>query len=210
MERVSLDVSPRQKVGKGVARALRRQGIIPAVLYRKGSSMALQLDGKEISRLISRSAGEKVIVDLKFPDEVRQALIKDYQRDPVYGELLHVDFQEILATETVRVAVHLAIKGEPIGVKRDKGILQYGIRDIEIECLPDRIPGHIDVDVSNLGLGQSIHVRDIKLGEGIKVLTDPNDVIASVTAVKEEVTAAPTTEIAEPEVIKKGKKVEEE
>lgn len=210
MERISLDVTARQKAGKGVARALRREGIIPAVLYRKGNSMALQLSAKEISRLISRMAGEKMIVDLKFPNEVKQAIIKDYQRDPVYGELLHVDFQEISATESVKVAVHLVIKGEPIGVKRDKGVLQYGIRDIEIECLPDRIPGHIDVDVSNLGLGQSIHVRDIKLGEGIKILTDPNDVIALVTAVKEEISAAPTAEITEPEVIKKGKKVEED
>lgn len=210
MERISLDVSARQKAGKGVARALRRKGFVPAVLYRKGNSMALQLSAKEISRLISRIAGEQVIVDLKFPNEIKQAIIKDYQRDPVYGELLHVDFQEISATESVKVAVHLVIKGEPIGVKRDKGVLQYGIRDIEIECLPDRIPGHIDVDVSNLGLGQSIHVRDIKLSEGIKILTDPNDVIASVTAVKEEISAAPTSEIAEPEVIKKGKKVEEE
>jgi large subunit ribosomal protein L25 len=210
MERILLDVLPRQKTGKGIARALRREGIIPAVLYRKGNSISLQLDGREISRLISRTAGEKVIVDLKFPNEVRQAIIKDYQKDPVYGELLHVDFQEILATETVKVAVHLAIKGEPIGVKRDKGVLQYGIRDIEIECLPDRIPGHVDVDVSNLGLGQSIHVRDIKLGEGIKILTDPNDVVASVTAVKEEIAAPVAAEIAEPEVIKKGKKIEEE
>lgn len=211
MEKITVAAEPRQRIGKGGARALRREGLLPAILYRKGNAMAVQLNAKEISRIIGRTAGEQVILNLQFPNETRQAIIKDFQKDPVLGDLLHVDFQEISATEAIRVAVHLAIKGEPIGVKRDKGVLQYGIREIEIECLPDRIPGHIDVDVSNLGLGQSIHVGDLRLGEGIKVITDPKDVIVSVTAVKEEVAApAPVAEIAEPEVIKKGKKVEEE
>lgn len=210
MERIILGVEPRHRTGKGGARALRREGYVPAVLYKKGSSTALQLNEREISRLISRTAGEQIIVNLQFPDETKQAIIKDFQRDPVLGNLLHVDFQEISATETIRVAVHLVIKGEPIGVKRDKGVLQYGIREIEVECLPDKIPGHIDVDVSNLGLGQSIHVGDLVLGEGIKVLTDPKDVVVAVTAVKEEVAAPAAPEVVEPEVIKKGKKVEEE
>jgi large subunit ribosomal protein L25 len=124
-----------------------------------------------------------------------------------------VDFQEVLATEEIRVMVHVITSGEPVGVKRDGGILQYGIREIEIECLPDKIPGHIQVDVSQLGIAQSIHVGDLKLAEGIRVLTDADDVIATVTAVREEV-AAPEAEAApevvEPEVIKKGKKPAEE
>jgi large subunit ribosomal protein L25 len=126
------------------------------------------------------------------------------------GNLLHVDFQEILATETIKVMVHIVIKGVPIGVKRDKGLLQYGLRDIEIECLPDKIPGHIDVDVTNLEIGHSIHVSDLKVGEGIRILTDPNEVIATVVGIKEEVTAPVEAgvEAAEPEVIKKGKKEE--
>ena len=210
MERITINVEPRQKIGKGGARSLRREGYVPAVLYKKGSSTVVQLNEKEISRLISRTAGEQIIVNLQFPDEARQAIIKDFQRDPVLGNLLHVDFQEISATETIKVAVHIVLKGEPIGVKRDKGVLQYGIREIEVECLPDRIPGHIDVDVSNLEVGQSIHVEDLRLGEGIKVLTDPKDVIVAVTAVKEEVAAPAAPEVVEPEVIKKGKKVEEE
>jgi len=210
MERITINVEPRQKIGKGGARSLRREGYVPAVLYKKGSSTVVQLNEKEISRLISRTAGEQIIVNLQFPDETRQAIIKDFQRDPVLGNLLHVDFQEISATETIKVAVHIVLKGEPIGVKRDKGVLQYGIREIEVECLPDRIPGHIDVDVSNLEVGQSIHVEDLRLGEGIKVLTDPKDVIVAVTAVKEEVAAPAAPEVVEPEVIKKGKKVEEE
>ncbi len=211
MERVTLGVEKREKLGKGGARSLRRSGIIPAILYKGGNSLPVQLSVKELSRFVSKTAGEQVIVNLQFPDDTKQAIVKDYQVDPVMGNLLHVDFQEISATEAIRVMVHVAIKGEAIGVKRDKGVLQHGLREIEIECLPDKIPGHIDVDVTNMGLGQSIHVRDLKLGEGIKVLTDPDEVLATVIAVKEEVAApaAAPAETVEPEVIKKGKKEEE-
>jgi large subunit ribosomal protein L25 len=211
MERVTLGVEKREKSGKGGARSLRRSGVIPAILYKGGNSLPVQLSGKELSQFISKTAGGQVIVNLKFPDDTKQAIVKDYQVDPVMGNLLHVDFQEISATEAIRVMVHVVIKGEAIGVKRDKGILQHGLREIEIECLPDKIPGHVDVDVTNMGLGQSIHVSDLKLGEGIKVLTDPDEVLATVIAVKEEVAApaAVPAETVEPEVIKKGKKEEE-
>ncbi|GER94549.1 50S ribosomal protein L25 [hot springs metagenome] len=210
MERVTLSVGKREMLGKGGARSLRRNGIIPAILYKGGSSLPVQISGRELSQFISKTAGEQVIVDLQFPDGTKQAIVKDYQVDPVMGNLLHVDFQEVSATEAIRVTVHVVIKGEAIGVKRDKGVLQYGLREIEIECLPDKIPGHIDVDVSNLGIGQSIHVRDLKLPGDIKVLTDPDEVLATVIAVKEEVAAAAVpAEAVEPEVIKKGKKEEE-
>ncbi len=210
MERATLNVEKREKSGKGGARSLRRGGIIPAVLYKGGNSLPVQLSGKELSQFISKTAGEQVIVNLQFSDDTKQAIVKDYQKDPVIGNLLHVDFQEISATETMRVSVHVVIKGEAIGVKRDKGLLQHGLRDIEIECLPDKIPGHIDVDVTHLGIGHSIHVSDLKIGEGIRILTDPHEVLATVIGIKEEV-AAPVeaaVEAAEPEVIKKGKKEE--
>ncbi len=210
MERVTLSVEKRGKTGKGGARSLRRSGFIPAVLYKGGDSLPVQLAAKELSRFISKTAGEQIIVNLQFSDDMKQAIVKDYQKDPIVGDLLHVDFQEISATELLRVAVHVAVKGEAIGVKRDKGLLQHGLREIEIECLPDNIPGHIDVDVTNLGIGQSIHVGDLKLGEDIKVLTGPNEVLVSVAAVKEEAAAPAAAEIAEPEVIKKSKKVEGE
>ncbi|MGE5238441.1 MAG: 50S ribosomal protein L25 [Chloroflexota bacterium] len=211
MERITLEVEKRDRLGKGGARSLRRSGIIPAVLYRGGSATAVQLSEKNLSQFISKTAGEQVVAHLKFPDDLKQAIVKDYQVDPVKGHLLHVDFQEILATEEVRVMVHAVITGEAVGVKRDGGIMQYGIRDIEIECLPDKIPGHITVDISSLGVGQSVHVSDLQLGEGVRVLTDPDEVLVTITAVREEVPvveAAP--EVAEPEVIKKGKKAEEE
>jgi len=214
MERVTLNVEKRDKSGKGNARSLRRSSIIPAIIYRGGASMPLQLSARELSQFISRTAGEQVIVDLKFSDDTKQAIVKGYQVDPVMGNLLHVDFQEISATETLKVHVHVVIKGEAIGVKRDKGMLQHGIREIEIECLPDAIPGHVAVDVSSLLIGQTLHVSDLKLSDNIRILTDPDEMLATIINVKEEVVVAPeaaaVAEKVEPEVVKKGKKTEEE
>lgn len=212
MERITLNAEKRDKAGKGIARSLRRHGVVPAVLYRGGSSMPIKINSKELTGFVQATAGEQVMVNLQFPDgENRLALMKDYQVDPVIGELLHSDFFEVSLSEEIKVTVHLTTKGEPVGVKRDGGILQHGVREIEIQCLPDRIPGHIAVDVKDLEVGKSIHVSDLVLGEGIKVITDPDEVIATVVmpAVEVVAAAAPVAEeVAEPEVIKKGKKEE--
>lgn len=213
MERITINAEKRKEFGKGAARNLRRKNMIPAILYRGGDSLPVKFSQKELAQFINTTAGEQVMVTLQFADgESKLALVKDYQLDPIKGELLHADFFEVSLTEEIKVTVHIAAVGEPIGVKRDGGILQYLLRKIEVECLPDRIPGHIKIDISGLEIGQSLHVSDLKLGEGIKVLTDPDEVIVNIIApvVEEvapvEVAAAP--EVAEPEVIKKGKKEE--
>jgi large subunit ribosomal protein L25 len=215
MERIIIHAEKREETGKGVARSLRRKSMIPAVLYRAGGSLPIKLPKKEITQFINTTAGEQIMVDLQFTDgESKLALVKDYQIDPTRRELLHADFFEVLLTEKVKVNVHIIPTGEPIGVKRDSGILQTPLRDIEIECLPDKIPGHIKIDISGLEIGQSFHVRDLQIEEGIKVLTDPGEVIVNIIApLVEEV--APAAEVAapavaEPEVMKKGKKEEEE
>ena len=213
MERLSIHAEKRDVQGKGVARSLRRDDMIPAVLYREGKAQSIKLARKELSKLINTISGEQVIVDLHFADgEKKLALLKDFQVDPVNRELLHTDFFEVSLTEAIRVTVHVVTVGEPIGVKRDAGILQHALREVEIECLPDKIPGKIDIDIAKLELGQSVHVSDLKFEEGIKVLTDPGDVIVTVIAPVAE--AAPVEEAAapvaaEPEVVvKKGKKEE--
>ncbi len=215
MERITLHAEKRENTGKGAARSMRRSGTVPAVLYRGGSSTPIKINAKELTTFMHATAGEQVMVDLQFSDgDKKLALMKDYQVDPLKGELLHTDFFEVSLTEKVRVTVHVVTAGEPIGVKRDGGILQHGIREIEIQCLPDRVPGHVEVDVSALETGKSIHVGDLSLGEGIEVLTDSGELIATVGApiVEEKVEAAAPAapEVAEPEVIKKGKKEEEE
>jgi len=214
MEKISIQAEKREGRGKGAARSLRRAGKVPATLYRAGQAQSIQLLRKELSKLINSVAGEQVMVDLQFADGNKKlALLKDYQVDPIRSELLHTDFFEVSLTETVKITVHVATHGEPIGVKRDAGLLQHPTREILIECLPDKIPGKIDIDISKLEIGQSIHVSDLKLDEGIKILSDPHEVIVNVVAQVEEV-AAPVeavveTAAAEPEVVKKGKKEEE-
>lgn len=210
MEKISIAAERREVHGKGSARTLRRNGMVPAILYREGRSQSIKLVKKELAKLINSVAGEQVMVDLQFADGDRKlALLKDYQIDPIKGELLHTDFFEVSLTEEVRVTVHVITVGEPIGVKRDAGMLQHAMREVEIECLPDKIPGKIEIDISKLELGQTIHVSDLKFEEGIKVLSDPGDLIVAVNAPAVE--AAPAEEaavVAEPEVAKKGKKEE--
>ena len=213
MERLSINAEKREEHGKGTARSLRREGMVPAVLYRAGKSQSIKLSGKELAKLINTISGEQVIVDLHFADgEKKLALLKDYQVDPTSRELLHTDFFEVSLTEAIRVSVHVVTVGEPIGVKRDAGILQYALREVDIQCLPDKIPGKIEYDISKLELGQSVHVSDLKFEEGIKVLTDPGDVIVTVLAQAAEeapvAVEAAAVAAAEPEVVKKGKKEE--
>lgn len=213
MERITINAEKREEIGKGAARTLRRKNTIPAILYRGGKALPIKFSKKEIAQFINTTAGEQVMVNLQFADgESRFALMKDYQVDPTKGELLHADFFEVLLSEEVKVTVHITPVGEPIGVKRDGGILQHLLREIDVECLPDRIPGHIKIDISGLEIGQSLHVSDLKPGEGIKVLTDPQEVIVNVIAPAAEEVAAPAEvvapEVTEPEVIKKGKKEE--
>lgn len=215
MERITINVEKREETGKGAARSLRRQDMIPAILYRGGGSIPIKLHKKEITQFINTTSGEQVMINLKFKDgENKLALMKEFQVDPTKRELIHADFFEVSLTEKVKVSVHMSITGDPIGVKRDKGILQNLLREIEIECLPDKIPGHIKIDVSGLEIGQSFHVSDLKLSDDIKILTDPAEVIANVIApIVEEVAPAEAVaaepEVTEPEVIKKGKKEEE-
>jgi large subunit ribosomal protein L25 len=214
MERFSISAEKRTENGKGVARSLRRDGMVPAVLYREGKAQSIKLVKKELAKLITTTAGEQVMVDLQFSDgEKKLALLKDYQVDPIRGELLHTDFFEVSLTEKVKVTIHIAVTGEPIGVKRDAGLLQHTLRDIEIECLPDRIPSRIQLDISKLEVGQSLHVSDLKIEEGVKILNDPREVIVGVVAPVAEAAApvaeAAAAEVAEPEVVKKGKKEEE-
>lgn len=213
MERITLNVQKREEKGKGAARSLRRGAMIPAVLYRGGGSLPIKIPKKEMAQFINTTAGNQVMVSLHFADgENKLALIKDYQVDPTKRELLHADFFEVSLTEKVRVSVHVTTTGEPIGVKRDKGILQHLLREIEVECLPDKIPGNIKIDISGLEIGQSFHVGNLSLGEEVKILTDSTEVLANIIApLVEEVAPAEVAapEVTEPEVIKKGKKEEE-
>ncbi len=211
MEKFILNAEKRERTGKGIARQLRNKGIIPCVIYKNGQSTPVQIPTKELYPFMNIATKEKLFVTFKLDGQEKQAILKDYQVDPVTGKLLHVDFMEVSATEKIRVTVPVVLIGEPIGVKQDKGVLQHGISEIEIEAIPEKIPGHMEVDVSHLEIGDVLHVSDIKFEEGIKVISNPEEVIATVTLEEEEVEVTLSIEEpVEPEVIKKGKKAEEE
>jgi large subunit ribosomal protein L25 len=215
MEKIMLKADKRAETGKGGARSLRRQDILPAVMYGVGEAIPIKLNRKEIQKLIYSGGGEHVLITLELNEggsktSEHPVLIKDYQREPVSEELLHVDFIEVSLKEKIKVTIPVVIIKEPAGIKMG-GIMQHRVREIEVECLPTQIPDKIEIDAGFVEIGHSLHVSDIPAMEGIRIVTDPSEVILSVTAPKEEVVAAPVEAVvAEPEVLKaKGKAAEE-
>ena len=204
--------------GKNESRRLRRSGRIPAVLYgARKSSVAVSLNPREINHILHSEAGHNTIFELQVGEERSQVMIVDWQYEPVRGALLHVDLKRIAMDERLRVKVPILLKGEAEGVKQQGGILEQVLREVEIECLPGDIPGHIDVDVSHLVFGTVLRVSDLPHTEKLKFLSDANHPVAHIVAVKEEVVPTPEAALeaaaaapAEPEVIKKGKLETEE
>lgn len=199
--------------GKNEARRLRAGGRVPAVVYgAKKPSIAVSVDPKAISRILSSESGHNTIFDLEMAGEKSKAMIVDWQYEPIKGKLLHIDLKRISMDEKMRVLVPVHLVGEAEGVKTQGGILDQIIREVEVECLPAEIPSHIDADVSKLVFGQVLRVSDLPHAGTLKFITDANQAVAHITAVKEEVVATPEAVAAEagatpaePEVIKKGK-----
>ena len=212
---VSLEALRRSGVGKGVARKLRAGGRVPGVYYGRGEdSIPLTISLKDLDSVLAAADGSNVIVDLRLPgDSVkdRKALIREIQRDPVAGLILHLDLQHISLTERITVEVPIVLIGTPIGVKDAGGILEHLLREVEVECLPTDIPAKLEVDVSALQIGDSLHVSDIKV-ERAEILTEADRAIAAVVppTVLEEVKPAEEGAVLEPELIATGKKDEEE
>jgi len=209
----NVDAKPRQGGGKNDARRLRQTGMIPAVVYGAGKdSTAIAVDPKQMKRILNSEAGHNSIFDLTLDGQSAKVMIVDWQYEPIKGALLHVDLKRIAMDKALRVSVPVLLKGEAPGVKVQGGILEQLLREVEIECLPADIPGHIDADVSQLAFGQVIRVSDLPHSGSIKFITDENQPVAHVVAVKVVVEAAPAEAVAEgaaapaePEVIKKGK-----
>lgn len=191
----ALQVEVREAAGKGVARKLRAAGRIPAVCYGRGeASVGLQLDPIELRKLLeSSAAGMNTIISLQGAGGLdgTQVLVKELQRDPVRGAYLHADFYQLDVTQRIDVAVPVHITGKAIGVESG-GVLDQALREIELSCLPLSIPRELLADVTNLELGQSLHVSDIPLPDGVELRSDPELSVVSVVApMKEEEEAAP-------------------
>lgn len=200
----------RTGVGKGVARKLRQTGSIPAVYYGRGEEpIALTVGLKDLQDVIERAEGSNVIVDLKVDGDGvgdRKALIREIQRDPVGGHILHLDLQHISLTERIVVEVPVVLVGTAIGVKDGGGILEHLLREVEVECLPTDIPSKLEVDVSALNIGDSLHVSDLK-ADRVEILTEADRAIATVVppTVLEEAKPAEEGAAAEPELVKDKK-----
>lgn len=213
MEKIEIQGVLREQSGKGVARKLRAQGRIPAVLYSQGQSTLLSLNPKDIQRVLHSSSGENTLITLRLDTgseaAERIAILREFQNDPINGDILHVDLFEISMTEKIHVRIPVEIIGEvPLGVK-EGGVLQHHLREIEVRCLPAQIPDHIRVDATQLNIGDIIHIRDLPAEEGIEILDEEDQSIVSVAApitdAKFEELLSAGKEVAEPEVVARGK-----
>jgi large subunit ribosomal protein L25 len=210
---------PREgKFNKNAARRVRVAGKIPAVLYGSGHNpVAIEVDPKQISRILFSESGHNTIFDVEVTGHAAaKAMIVDWQREPIKDQLIHIDLKRIALDKTLRVKVRVKLLGVPVGVKASGGILDQVLREVEIECLPADIPSHIDVDVSNLALFETLRVGGLPHSDKIKYLNAEDATVAHVISIREEVApvaevdaaavaAAAGTTTAEPEVAKKGK-----
>jgi large subunit ribosomal protein L25 len=200
--------------GKNDARRSRREGMVPLTVYGgDGGTVAALAPLAELAAILRSESGRNTIFTIDVEGVgVSEVMFHDRQIDPVKGRLIHADLARLVKGQKIEVTVPLHLSGEPVGVREKQGVLEQIIREIEIRCEPREIPDVLDVDVTNLDVHETLHVSDIKVAEGVEILTDGEQVIATVGIVKEEVAAAPVEgeEPAEPEVIGKGKKEEEE
>lgn len=211
MAKASLSAETRSDRGKGAARKLRAEGRVPGVIYGHArEAQSLSVVARELDRLLGSIAAGSTVVELSLGGAVTSTLIREIQRHPFRKQVLHIDFQELVAGEKVSVNVPLVFVGIPEGVRNSGALLEQIVHSIEILVDPAEIPNHVDVDVSNLAMGHSLHVRDLKLPEGTEVLTDQDATICACVApraVVEAVVEEPGA--AEPELIRKTKEEEE-
>jgi large subunit ribosomal protein L25 len=216
-----LDATVRTTIGKNEARRTRREGKVPATVYGASSAgasrdaVSISVEPKALLKILHSEAGANTLISLKLDGADTKVLVKAFQLDPVTHQVLHADFYRVAMDRMIEVTIPILIKGEPKGVKLQGGILEFVRREIQIECLPSDIPEHVDVDVTELMVGQGIRLRDVATNPKWQLLTDGDAMLVHVILAKAEEAAAATVEAtptptAEPEVIKKGKKDEAE
>jgi len=210
-KQVKLKAEPRTNVGRSAVRKLKARGIIPAVIYGgKDKPQPLQVAARDINAMMSHASGENVLVELEIAGEKsnRAALVQEVQHSPVRGDIVHVDFHAISMDQMIQAEVPLEPTGTPVGVKTFGGLLEQSLRALAIECLPGDLPDRITVDVSQLNIGDSIHVRDIQFPPGVTPKVQPDLTAFSVVEplVEEEpVVAEAEAAAAGPEVITEKK-----
>jgi len=210
---VSLAATPRQATGKGGARQARFRGKVPAVIYGHGrDTQSLELEAKALEKALHGIEPASTIIELALDGKTVKTLIREIQRHPIRPDIIHVDFYEIHATEKVKLKIPVHLVGNPDGVRNAGGVLDQVTREVEIEVLPDNIPDRVELDVTALKIGDSLHVRDLTIPNA-KLLTEAELTIATVVPPRAEEVVAPSpeavAEVAEPELIRKVREGEE-
>ncbi len=200
MLKFEMEATVRDKTGKGVARKLRAEGMIPAILYGPGSTpVPLAVNAFDLQKMLTRAKGERILFTLNLKNngasEQRLALIKEFQFHPVNDSIQHIDFYEVSMDRELHVEVPVKLVGKARGVEVEKGVLEIKRRTLEVACLPTNIPDEIEVDVSDLGLGEAIHIGDIEPPEGVRIIDPPR--LTIVTIVGSGAMEAATEEEAE-------------
>ncbi len=213
MANASLNATVRTERGTGVARKLRQNGEVPAVVYGHGREpQSLTINTREIDKLLTQISAEATVIELNVGGTTARTLIREIQRHPFKRHIVHVDFQELVAGEKVTVSIPLRFNGTPDGVRIGGGILEETMHQVHLRLDPANIPDHIDVDVTPLNIGHNFHVRDLQLPEGVTVLDEPGATVCLVAAPKTAVEPVPAEAVGgpEPELIRKTKAEEDE
>ena len=215
MASANLTAKTRSNTGKGVARKLRAAGEVPAIIYGHAREpQTLSLNAHELTLLLEKNSYKSTVIELSFDGKSARTLIRELQRHPFKKQILHVDFQELVAGEKVTVEIPLVFVGTPEGVRLSGALLEQILHSIEVLVDPVNIPNHIDVDVTNLAMGHSLHVNELTLPAGLEVLTDEDATVCAVVAPRAVVEETPVEGVeaapAEPELIRKTKEEEEE
>jgi len=215
MELRELTVSRRDGTGKAVAKRLRKEGLVPGIIYGGAAPVPVALDPRHVMRLLRYQTGSVALLSIKMDGDPthRAAIIRDLQYDPVSEALLHVDLQEVSMDRAITVTVAVQHVGEAAGVKEQGGILQMILRELQVSCLPGLIPQRIEADVSALRIGGIVTVADLVAPAGVRILNDPGQAVVTVAAPMAEEVAAPVAEVAapgEPEVLTERKPKAEE
>jgi len=215
-ERIELKAEPRTEQGRSAVRRLRGEGLIPAILYsRRKKSVPLMVKIRDLQKVLATRTGENVLIDLKYSDgkseKVATTMLQDIQRDPVWEEILHLDFHQISLAEKLEVRVPVVAKGESPGV-REGGVLEFQMREMVVKCLPTEIPQNVEVDISGLKIGDALHIKDIDIPKNLEVLQKPDDMVLTISAPtelkEEELAAAPPVAQTGPEVIGEKERLE--
>ena len=216
MASATLSASPRTAVGKGVARSLRAAGQVPGIIYGHArEAQPVAVNTRDLEKLLEHISAESTVVEVSLDGRTSRTLIREIQRHPFKRQILHIDFQELVAGEKVTVSVPIVLVGIPDVTRTEGGILDQTMRELEIEVDPAHMPSRIEVDVSNLAIGHSVHVSDLPVPPGVEVLDDPEQTVVVMSAPRVEEEPAPAAEVAvepapEPELIRKTKEEEEE